>query len=145
MEAPHSPFGVNPADLEAELEARRASHRAQVDLLKARLTEASARAAELRQRRSRLESERLRLEDEVLKALEAFDQADTEVEARLREVSQRHQRELADRSAALEAVKTERDNWIALERQIADGVMSAVQPFLQLNAFLRKQEGGDSA
>jgi len=143
MEPPHSPFGVNPADLEAELESRRASHRAQVDLLKARLAEVSARASELRQRRSRLEAEKLRLEKEVLQALEAFDQADSEMDVRLREVNERHRRELADRTAALEAVKHERDNWIALERQIADGVMAAVQPFLQLTAYLKKQEGGE--
>ncbi|MBP2016880.1 chromosome segregation ATPase [Symbiobacterium terraclitae] len=143
MEAPRSPIGVNPADLEAELAARKAAHRAQVDILKARLSEAAGRAAELRQRRYRLTAERDRLDEEIRQALEAFARSESEFEARRREVLERHQRERADREAALAAARRERDSWIALERQIAEGILAAVEPFLQLQAYLREQEGGE--
>ncbi|BAD40648.1 hypothetical protein [Symbiobacterium thermophilum] len=142
MQTPLRPLGISPADLEAELAARRASHRAQVDLLKARLAEAGARNAQLRQRRAGLQAERERLEQEIQRVLEEFDRTGTEFEVRRREVAERHRRELADREAELEAVRKERDNWIALERQIAEGILAAVQPFLQLQAYLREQEGG---
>jgi len=142
MEAPHRPFGVNPTDLAAELEARRASHRAQVDLLNARLAEAARRAAQLRQRQSALAAERAALDEEVQQILAAFEQAGSELEARRQEAADRHGRELADRQAALAAVQHERDTWVALEQQIAEGVLAAVEPFLQLQAYLREREGG---
>lgn len=142
MQTPLRPLGVSPADLEAELAARRTSHRAQVDILKARLSEVAARNAQLRQRRAELAAERDRLEQEIQRILEEFDRAETEFEVRRREVAARHRRELTDREAELEAVRRERDSWIALERQIAEGILSAVQPFLQLQAYLREQEGG---
>jgi len=101
-----------------------------------------ARTDALRQRRAGLEAERERLEAEIRQIVEELGRAGAEVEARRREVAQRHRRERADREAELEAVRKERDSWIALERQIAEGVLAAVQPFLQLQAYLREQEGG---
>lgn len=142
MQTPLRPLGISPSALEAELEARRTSHRAQVDILKARLAEVAARGAQLRQRRAELAAERERLEQEIQQILEEFDRAESEFEVRRREVAERHRRELADREAELDAVRRERDNWIALERQIAEGILAAVQPFLQLQAYLREQEGG---
>ncbi len=142
MRTPRSPLGVSPADLEAELTARQARHRAEVDLLRSRLAEVIARTDALRQRRAGLEAERERLEAEIRQIVEELGRAGAEVEARRREVAQRHRRERADREAELEAVRKERDSWIALERQIAEGVLAAVQPFLQLQAYLREQEGG---
>jgi len=144
MQTPLRPLGISPADLEAELAARKAAHRAQVDILKARLAEAAGRAAELRQRRYQLAAERDRLEEEIRQALETFARSESDFEARRREVAERHQRERADREAALVATRNERDSWIALERQIAEGVLAAVEPFLQLQAYLREQEGGEA-
>ena len=75
MQTPLRPLGIRPADLEAELEARRTSHRAQVDILRSRLSDVAARNAELRQRRAGLEAERDRLEQEIQRILEEFDRA----------------------------------------------------------------------
>jgi len=142
MHTPLRPLGVSPADLEAELEARRTSHRAQVDVLKARLSEVTTRNAQFRRRLAELTAERDRLEQEIQQALEELDRPESQLELRLREVTERHRREQADRQAELEAVRHELDTWIALERQIAEGVLAAVQPFLEVQAYLREQEGG---
>lgn len=137
-----SPFGIRPEDLEAELAAQRARHRTQVDLLKSRLSEVSAKAAQLRAVRDGHLARLNQLEAASQTLLEELDQANAEVEARRDALVERHQLELADRSQAVDLLRQELANWIELERQIATGVLAAVEPFLQLNSLWRKQEGG---
>jgi len=137
----HRLFGVDPAALDGLLQERREQHRVALDLLRARLSDAQGRLADLRSRRGDLQATLHRLEAEAQALLRELQQRGDEQERPLRSLAERHAREARDHAEGLRLIQQERDGWVELERRMAEGIMAAVELYLQTEGRLPPAPG----
>jgi chromosome segregation ATPase len=122
-----------PSPDEAQPEQRTA-HRLAADLLRSRLAEASGRLNDLRERKAKLTAELNRLDAEAQRLLEEMNRLGAEAEGPRQAQLARHRRAEQEMQAAIALLEQERAAWVELEGRIAEGVLGAVQPYLEINA-----------
>lgn len=138
----HRLMGIDPAALDAAMQERQEQHRAALDQLRARLSAAEGRLGDLRARKEGLSVELSRLGAEAQSLLQEMDQVGQQAERPRQALAERHRRIEEGMREGLALLEQERDGWIDLERQIAEGVMAALQPYLDLTSLLPDPEGG---
>lgn len=132
----HRLMGIAPGALEAAVHERQEEYRTVLDQLRSRLSAAEALLDELRGRKGRLIDDVRRLDSGVQHLLQAMDQMGQEAERPRQSLVERHRRAEQDLREGLAILERERDGWLELERQIAEGVMAAIQPYLDLTRLL---------
>ncbi|MFZ5828360.1 MAG: hypothetical protein ACOY94_28995 [Bacillota bacterium] len=132
----HRLMGIDPVALEAAMHERQQEHRAELDQLRSRLAAAEGRLAELRERKAKLSGDLGRLDAEVQSLLQEMDEMGRDVERPRQSLVERHRRAEEDMREGLAVLEREKAGWIDLERQVAEGVMAAVQPYLDLTRVL---------
>lgn len=133
-------MGIDPAALESMIQARRLQHRTALDLLRARLAAAEGRVPLLRAEQARLSAHLAQLDGEGQLLLQELTQLNEESDRPHRELMERHRRAEADMQERIAGLQRELERWIDLERRVAEGVMQAVQPYLEVNAAHPYQE-----
>lgn len=131
----HRLMGIDPNALEGAMQERRERHRLALDQLRARLAAAEGGLGDLLERQADLITELARLEEAEQGMLQELNQLGEEADRPRRELLERHHRAEAQRQESIRLMEQERASWRELERQVAEGVMRAVQPYLDLNAI----------
>ncbi len=129
-------FGIDPSALDGLLQERQEQHRIALDQLRARMTVAQGRLTDLRSRRAELQASLARLEAEAQTLLQEMQQLGAEQERPLRALADRHGRERSDQTEGLRLIQQERDGWVELERRMAEGIMAAVELYLEAEGRL---------
>lgn len=131
----HRLMGIAPEALEGAMQERRLQHRTALDLLRARLSAAQERLAGLREQKEALSAQLHRLDEEEQRLLQELDQLGEEADRPRQALLERHRRAEAELQEAVSLLRGENELWAGLERQIAEGLMQAVQPYLDLHAL----------
>lgn len=136
----HRLMGIDPRALEAAMQERQERHRAVLDQLRARLGATEGRLSDLRARKGGLSASLGRLDAESQQLLEELNRLGEASDRPRQALLKRQQRAEEELQEALALLELERNRWVDLERRIAEGVMAALQPFLDLQLYAEPAE-----